>query len=112
LLHVLVIRETPNSKPKKIGRYDDVKNTFYTSRDYTKHLLRNQNAWALDFKLLEEFLIPRDSSIVIVDSKRSTIYKTTAKEFLEKGNEIEYLNHRKQICMNLDYFTKEKSNEN
>lgn len=104
----VVIRETPNSKPKKIGTYNATENVFETVRDYRKHLLRKQNAWALDYKLLEEFLLPKNSSIVILDSKRSTVYKTTAKFFIEHGVEIEYLQHRKQMCLNLELFEKEK----
>lgn len=108
MLQDVVIRERPNSKPKKIGTYNDEDNVFETHRDYKKHLLRNQNAWAIDYKLLEEFLLPRNSSIVIIDIKRSTIYLTTAKYFKDYGKEIEYLDHRKQICMNVDLFLKEK----
>lgn len=104
----VVIRETPTSKPKKIGKYNSAENYFQTTRDYTKHLLRKHNAWAIDYKLLEEFLLPKDSSIVILDSKRRTVYTTTAKKFKEQGREIEYLKHRKQICMNLDLFDIEK----
>lgn len=104
----VVIRETPNSKPKVIGRFNADTNTFETVRNYTKHLLRNKNAWALDYKLLKELLLPSNSLIVIIDSKRSTVYKTNAEHFYNKGEEIEYLNHRKQMCLNLDLFQKEK----
>lgn len=104
----VVIRETPNAKPKLIGKYNQDTNTFETTRDYRKHLLRNQNAWAIDHKLLVEFLLPKDSTISIIDTKRSTVYSTTAKHFFEKGTEIEYLKHRKQMCLNLEHFNKER----
>ena len=104
----VVIRETERSKPKVIGRFNRDKNVFETVRDYEKHLLRKKNAWALDYKLVKELLLPSNSLIVIIDNKRSTVYKTTAKDLMEKGEEIEYLQHRKQICMNLNHFSKER----
>lgn len=104
----MVVKETPDSKYKIIGKYNQEKNIFETKRDYTKHLLRKQNAWALDYKLLVEFLLPRNSTISIIDVKRSTVYFTTAQYFVDKGVEIEYLKHRKQICLNLEYFNKER----
>ena len=103
----VIIREKGKTKPKIIGRYNDKTNTFETVRDYKKHLLRKQNAWAIDYKLLKEFLLPKNSYIVIIDSHRSTTYKTTATAFYSQGHEIEYLNHRKQMCMNLNLFKKE-----
>lgn len=104
----VVIRETPRSKPKVIGRFDSETNTFETTRDFKKHLLLNKNAWAIDYKLLKELLLPSNSTIIIHDVRRSTLYKTSAKTLYEKGEEIDYLKHRKQICMNLDLFDKER----
>ena len=104
----MAIREPNSDKPKVIGKYVEETNVFRTARDYTKHLLKKYNAWAVDYNVLVEFLLPRNSTILIIDSKRSTIYKTTAEEFYNKGEEIEFLNHRKQMYLNLDYFSKEK----
>lgn len=108
MLQDVVVRETPKSKPKVIGKYNDTNNTFESVRDYTKHLLRNKNAWSIDYKLLMEFLLPKNSFINIIDNKRKVVYKTNATTFKDKGEEIEYLDHRKQICLNLDLFDKER----
>lgn len=104
----VVIRETPTSKPKVIGRFDAETNVFETVRDFKKHLLLKKNAWAVDYKLLTELLLPSNSMIIIHDTKRSTLYKTNAKTLYEKGEEIDYLKHRKQMCMNLELFEKER----
>lgn len=104
----VVIRETPTSKPKLIGKFNEHTNVFETTRDYRKHLLLKKNAWALDYKLLKELLLPRNSTIIIIDSRRSCVYKTNAETFYNKGEEIEYLQHRKQMCMNLELFDKER----
>ena len=104
----VVIRETPRSKPKVIGRFDADTNVFETMRDFKKHLLLKKNAWAIDYKLLTELLFPSNSTILIYDTKRTTLYKTNAKTLYEKGEEIDYLKHRKQMCMNLELFEKER----
>lgn len=108
MLHTIIIRETGSDKPKRIGRYDDVNNVFFTSRVASKHLLRNQNAWAIDFKLFNDILLPKNALISIKERKTGVIYNARAIVFKEHGEEVEYLNHRKQICLNLEYFTKEK----
>ena len=108
MLHTIIIKEQGSNKPKKIGRYDDVRNIFITSRDTSKHLLRNRNAWALDYKLFKDVLLPVNASIRIYERKKGLLYTVKANVFEEHGEVIEYQNHRPQICLNLDYFTKEK----
>ena len=108
MLHSIVIKEEGSNRIKRIGRYDDIKNIFFTSRDTSKHLLRNKNALAIDYKLFKEILLPKNAFISIRDYKKNCLYNVYASVFAEHGEEIEYLNHRKQICLNLDYFHKEK----
>lgn len=106
--HILVIREKGTNKSKKIGVYDDIVNSFSTSRNSSKHLLRNRNAWSIDYKLFTELLLPRNSFICIKDTKKKILYQTRSEVFKEHGEVIEYNNHRTQICLNLDHFKKEK----
>lgn len=108
MLHTIIIKEEGSNKPKKIGRYDDVRNIFHTSRDTSKHLLRNRNAWALDYKLFKEVLLPSNASIHITEKKKGLLYTVSANTFEQHGEVIEYNNHRPQICLNLGHFTKEK----
>lgn len=104
----VVLRETPNSKPKIIGRYDSDTNVFETTRSIKKHLLRNQNAWAIDLKLFKTFLVPRNATIKIIEPNIGMIYTASVNDFSNFGSEIEYLNHRPQICLNRSHFVKEE----
>lgn len=108
MLHTIIIKEEGSNKPKKIGRYDDIRNIFLTSRDITKHLFRNKNAWAIDYKLFKDVLLPVNASIRIQERKKGILYTVTSELFEKHGEVIEYNNHRPQICLNLEYFTKEK----
>lgn len=98
----IVIKE--GTKEKVIGDYDRNKNVFTTTRDYTKHLIRKTNSWAIDYKLLKELLVPNNATIKIRDTKRRKTYIVSAKDFYNLGREIEYLNHRKQVSLNLNNF--------
>ena len=104
----VVLRETPTSKPKLIGRYDSDTNVFETTRSVRKHLLRNQNAWAIDLKLFKTFLEPRKATIKIIEPNIGMIYIANADDFTNFGSEIEYLKHRPQICLNRSHFVKEE----
>lgn len=106
--HTIIIKEKGTNKSKAIGRYDDLVNMFSTTRNSSKHLLRNRNAWSIDYKLFTDLLLPYNSIICIKDVKKNILYQTKAKVFEEYGEVIEYNNHRTQICLNLEYFTKEK----
>ncbi|MBO8161139.1 MAG: hypothetical protein H0Z24_05835 [Thermosipho sp. (in: Bacteria)] len=101
--HKVVITEK-NGEKRNIGYYDDEKNEFVTLRDNGKHLLRKYNAWAIDKKLLEELLAPKNTTIIIKDTKNRKAYKINAKEFLEKGREVDFHQHRKQIYLNINSF--------
>lgn len=99
-VRIIQVKEA-DGKIKKIGKYDEDKNTFYTERDKTTHFMRKYNAWGLDLKTVE-FLAQRQAKVHVKDKESKWEYECYAKDFILYGKEYEYNQHRPQYFLNIE----------
>jgi hypothetical protein len=104
-----IIVKEDNGVKKRVGRLNESDNIFITKRDSTKHLLRKYNAWAIDKKLVEEILVPKNTLIRIESLNERKIYELHAQEFVALAKETDYYQHRPQLYVNKEKFRVRKA---
>jgi len=103
-----IVLTEDNGVKKRVGQLDITNNVFITKRDSVKHLLRKYNAWAIDKKLVEEILVPRNALIRIESIGERVFYELEAVTFKELASETTYYQHRTQLYLNREQFRKRK----
>lgn len=90
-------------KSRTIGQFSN--GIFYKTVVKSKHLYQADNAWGLDAKFFNEFLLKKGVSIVIFDKEEGKYYVSSIENFKERGHFMHFKPYRPQIFLKLNFFT-------
>jgi hypothetical protein len=75
-----------------IGELFPEQHLFKKNVALSKHLFKKMDAWGIDAQYFTDVLKPNNYDIEIYECEEKKIYKTTAEQFVKKGQHYHFIN--------------------